>query len=366
VALRVIAVYGGDSGADAPPLARELARLGLSVTTFVTGTGIGSLPALRRALREADVVHAHGLRAAVAVALARTGGTPFVVTITELPPIAGAAALLTRAITRAVIPAAAAIFASTPELVEAATRLGAREVRFAPPPLPDPPRDLRGPELVREELALPLDHPIVLAAAPLHPDTRLDVLVEAAARWRRRAPQPQVVLAGVGPAYRALVGQATVARAPVTFAGDRSDVVADLRVATPDAEPPDGALPDERASLADLLAAATVAVVTDPRARPGFALAAARAGVALVVPADGSVAGLLTEGVVTVPPGDVEALDEAVSGLLAEAPARSELVAAARERVAGWPGAAALALELAAVYERVSRTTATSARDTPG
>src|SRR5690606_7955208 len=116
---------------------------------------------------------------------------------------------------------------------EAVTRLGAREVRVLPPPLPDPLVRSRTPEQVREELALPPDGPIVLAAGRLHPDTRLDVLVEAAARWRGRDPRPQVVLVGVGPAYRPLVAQATVARAPVTFAGARAlaaEAVADPTV----------------------------------------------------------------------------------------------------------------------------------------
>ncbi|MBX6751328.1 MAG: hypothetical protein IRY85_16965, partial [Micromonosporaceae bacterium] len=126
---------------------------------------------------------------------------------------------------------------------------------------------------------------------------------------------------------------------------------------------------DERASLADLLAAASVAVVTDPWAQPGFALAAARVGVALVVAAGGTVAGLFPEGVTTVPPGDAEALDEAVTALLDDAPARADLVAAARRHVAGWPDAAAVAAELAEVYAAVAgypEAGAAETSDTPG
>jgi len=432
---RVTMVVDGEVGPDAARLAGELERLGVTTTTLVAGGGIGGLATLRRALRGAGVVHAYGLRAALAVALARPGRTPFVVSLTEAPPVAGS--LVTRAIHRAVFPAAAAVLVPTPSLAEAVTRLGARSVRVLPPPLPDPLVGQRTPEQVREELALPPDGPIVLAAGRLHPDTRLDVLVEAAARWRTRTPRPQVVLVGVGPAYRPLVAQATVARAPVTFAGDRvlleasTDVgerVAGERVAgeraaaertvtaagraaaaadrtvtisgrtataagrtTPGteraaAEGPvapfavEGEQPDsdvaeeERASLSDLLAAASIAVVTDPWARPDFALAAARLGVPLVVAAGGTVAGLFPEGVTTVPPGDPEALDEAVAALLDDAAARADLAAAARRHVAGWPDAAAVAGELAELYAEVTgyhpansaRPGGAETNDTPG
>jgi glycosyltransferase involved in cell wall biosynthesis len=429
-------VVDGEVGPDAARLAGELERLGVATTTLVAGGGIGGLATLRRALRGADVVHAYGLRAALAVALARPGRTPFVVSLTEAPPVAGS--LVTRAIHRAVFPAAAAVLVPTSPLAEAVTRLGARSVRVLPPPLPDPLVGQRTPEQVREELALPPEGPIVLAAGRLHPDTRLDVLVEAAARWRTRTPRPQVVLVGVGPAYRPLVAQATVARAPVTFAGDRvlleasadvgvgewaageraaGEMAAAERTATAagrtaavdrtatvsgrtataggrptvgneraEAEGPvapfavEGEQPDsdvaeeERASLSDLLAAASIAVVTDPWARPDFALAAARLGVPLVVAAGGTVAGLFPEGVTTVPPGDPEALDEAVAALLDDAAARADLAAAARRHVAGWPDAAAVAGELAELYAEVTgyhpansaRPGGAETNDTPG
>jgi glycosyltransferase involved in cell wall biosynthesis len=421
----VVIVVDGEAGPDAARLARQLARLGVTATTLVAGGGLGGVAALRRALRGTDragvVVHAYGLRAALAVALARPGRTPFVVSLTEAPPVAGS--LVTRAIHRAVFPAAAAVLVPTLALAEAVTRLGACDVRVLPPPLPDPVVGLRTPVQVREELALSPDGPIVLAAGRLHPDTRLDVLVEAAARWRPRDPRPQVVLVGVGPAYRPLVAQATVARAPVTFAGERvlletSDLTegaapegaagnlggagvgagetpgavavagrtvtaaertvtertvtgaeraaADRAAASGEGplapyavegtQPDSDVAEEERASLSDLLAAASIAVVTDPWAQPGFALASARLGVPLVVAAGGTVAGLFPEGATTVPPGDPDALDEAVAALLDDAPARADLAAAARRQAADWPDAVAVARDLAALYAEVTGT----------
>jgi glycosyltransferase involved in cell wall biosynthesis len=235
------------------------------------------------------------------------------------------------------------VLAPTQDLVEAAQRLGARDVRLQEPVAPEPGTVTCSAEQVREELALPAGRPIVLAQARLHEDSRLDVLVGAATGWRRVA---EVVLVGTGPAYRELVAQATIARAPVTFAGDRAAVA------------PTSGPQAAGATLEDLLAAATVAVVTDPRARPEFALRAARAGVALVVPEGSVVADVFgIQAVVTVPVGEVDALDEAVRTLLAGAGAGAGVVAAARARLAALPDTAAVAAELARLYERVSLAT---------
>jgi glycosyltransferase involved in cell wall biosynthesis len=318
------------------------------------GTGVASLAALRRVL-QGDVLHGHGLRAGLAVALARSGGTPLVLSWSEPVPTAGASGLVGRALTRTLLPAAAIVLAATSDLAEAATRLGAGQVRDLPPVRPESWVATRTPEQVREELALP-DGPIVLAQARLRDQSRLDLLVDAASRWR--APGgAQVVLVGVGPSYRQLVARAMVARAPVTFAGDRTGP-------TPPAE---GG--EDRAGLADLLAAATVAVVTDTRARPAFALRAALAGLPLVVPHGAAAARLLgDECVVTVPLGDPDVLAAAVGALLDDPARRAALAVAARERVAAWPDAGAAASGLVEVYERVARTNGESAdrdADTP-
>jgi glycosyltransferase involved in cell wall biosynthesis len=162
-------------------------------------------------------------------------------------------------------------------------------------------------------------------------------------------------------------------------AADRTTADADRTAGATDRTGDSGDQSEERASLEALLAASAVAVVTDPRARPGFALRAARAGVALVVPQGGVVAALLGgeaqtvvgtgEGVATVPSGDVDALEEAVRALLDNPAARADLVATARARVADWPDVPAVAAQLAALYERASRPTAedsAAVSDTPG
>ncbi|HEY7225283.1 MAG TPA: glycosyltransferase [Micromonosporaceae bacterium] len=391
--MRVAEVFQGEVGHDGPALAQELIRRGVDlhvvcapwagaafeaagaeVSRQSVGTGVASLTALRRVLAAVDVIHAHGVRAGLAATLARTGGTPLVLSWTEPVALAGAAGLVGRALTRTVMPATAAVLAATTELVDAARHLGATEVLLVPPVLPDAPRPGRTPEQVRDELALPADGPVVLAQARLVHESRLDVLVEACARWRG-AGGPRVVLVGVGPAYRDLVARATVARAPVTFAGERGEQArGDGRTDPLGAGQADaGRATDDRASLSDLLAAATLAVVTDVHARPGFALSAVRSSVPIVVPQGGSVARLLGgeagagDGVVVVPPGDVDALDAAVRALLDDPVARADLAAAAWERVRTWPDAASMAVDLVRLYERVAqRPAADLAEPEPG
>ena len=396
-------VFEGEVGPDAPLIVHGLAQAGIdvevvcppasaalfdgaSVLPVAVGTSVSGLAALRRVLRATadgslagaaaeedsesahrrgvDVVHAHGLRAALAVSLARPSGVPFVLSWTEPVPTSGPAGLAGWAVARSVVPSAAVTIAATPELVDAATRLGAREIWLSPPLLA-PPGASRTAEEVREDLALPPDGPIVLAHARLQVESRLDVLIDAATRWRQRSPVPQVVIAGVGPAFRDLAAQAVVARAPVTFVGERVDGSALLRPGVRDHESGEQTGAIERpATLDDLIAAATVAVVTSPRERPAFALRAALAGVALVAPEGSPAARLLGDAVRAVPPLSVEALDEAVRALLDEPDARADIGAAARATLSAWPTADQRVASLTEIYSSVSA--ARVGHDAPG
>ncbi len=364
VGLRVVEVFEGDIGHDAALLATALARRQIDVEvvcppdasasfdssgapTFpmpVT-VGLGGVAALRKVVRAegVDVIHAHGLRAGLAASLARSGATPMVLTWLDPVPAAGPAGLAGWALARTVVAAAELTLAATPDLVAAATRLGAREVRLVPPLLPDPTPARRTPAQVRDELGFEADAPLVLSHGRLHMRSRHDVLITAAARWRERRPVPQVVIVGVGPAYRDLVAQAAVARAPVTFVGH---------------DAPDG----EGSTLPDLIRAAEIAVVTGPRARPQFAMQAAKADRALVVAAGGTVAQLLGAGAMQVPPGDVDALEAAVRGLLDDGAARSALSAAAAAEASTWPSVEGAVVQIAAAYTHLTE----AARDAPG
>lgn len=335
---RALVLRGVDLTVICPPeLAPAFGETGVTVAPMTVGVGVAAVNALRHALREPrfDVVHAHGLRAGLATSLARAPGTALVVGWPEPVHVVGASGLARRALARTVAAAADLTLVASTELAAIATRLGAREVRVAPVVLPELPAVSRPADEVREELGV--TGPLVLAVGRLHTRMHHDILIAAAARWRDRRPMPQVVLAGTGPAYRDLVAQVATTRAPVVFAGHRDDV-------------------------ADLLAAADLAVVTAERVRPLFALEAARAGVAVVAAESSGLIDLLAGSAELVPPGDVDALDHAVRRLLDDPGGRAVLAAAGRARAATWPSVDEAAGEIAAGYAEVVHATP----DAPG
>lgn len=311
----------------APPSAQDIfAAAGATVTALEVppGTGPRDVPAvtaLRRALRggaqpggdPVDVVHGLGLRSGFVAGLARPAGLPLVVTWLDGLAEHGVRFATDRALARIVAGAADVTLCSSPGLVEAAERLGARGVALVPvvaAPLPAPARPRAE---VRTELSVPDGAPVVLTVGRLDTDHRHEVLVAAAARWRSLRPVPTVVIAGTGPAYRHLAGQVVVGRAPVQLLGRREDV-------------------------ADLLGAADVAVVTGvAQDGPVFAQAALAAGVALVAPATAVLADLVGESGSLVALGDVDALDVAVRTLLEDPVRRAAQGEAGARRAAGWP-----------------------------
>lgn len=320
------------------PVAAERAGLGTTgamVMPLEIGGGArdaAAVAALRRMLRErpVDVLHAHGLAAGAVAALARPAGLPLVVTWHTGLATHGPGGLLRRSIARSVAAAAEVNLVASAKLLAAASGLGARDVRpalIAPPPLPAP---RRTPEEVRAEFGLPPEAPVVLAAGRLVERKRFDVLIEAAQRWRKRTPQPRVLLAGVGPAFRRLTARVAITRAPVVMVGWRED-------------------------MADLLSAADVAVVTGSDVeRDAFAQEALMAGTPLVSTDSGDQFEVLGSAAVQVPAGDVDALDGAVSWLLDDPAARRRLATAAREQAANWPTEAAVLEQVVGVYAELA------------
>jgi glycosyltransferase involved in cell wall biosynthesis len=283
---------------------------------------------LRAALRAqpSEVIHAHGLRAGLVAGLARPGGTPLVVTWHNLVLSGGWRAKALRLAERYVAGAAEVSLGASEDLVERVVALGGRDVRLGAvaAPLRETPR--RSPEQVRAELDA-AGRPLIVSVGRLHPQKGYDVLVAAAARWLAR--RPVVAIAGTGPSYRPLAAAILATRAPVRLLGHRDDVP-------------------------DLLAAADLAVVTSLwEARQLFAQEALWAGVPLVATAVGGLPGLLGDAAVLVPPGDVDALDAAVGGLL-DNPARQAVLAqAGKARAATWPTEADTITAVSAVYDEM-------------
>jgi glycosyltransferase involved in cell wall biosynthesis len=240
--------------------------------------------ALRRAARGADLVHAHWLLTA---AVARFGGTPFVVTLHGSGSagrfsdveLARRRPRLVRALLR---PAAAVICVS--ETVAAAVRAAGVE----PVVIPNGVR-------IPDEVGPPAEPPEVLYVGRLAPEKNVDTLVEAVGDLN-------LVVAGDGP----------------------------LRDRVPNAL---GAVP--HAEVERLLERASVVVA--PCEREGFGLAAAEAmafGRPVVAAAGGALLELVSDGEtgLLVPPRDSVALREAVERLLRDRELRGRLGRAARAR----------------------------------
>lgn len=290
-----------------------------------------AVAALRRATADADLVHAHGLRAGlVAAAARRLGGspTPLVLTLhNALPDRGGALRRALAAAERATVRAADLVLAASGDLAANARRLGAADVRVAPvaaPPLPAPARSRAA---VRAELGLSGDRSLVVAVGRLHPQKGYDVLLDAAARWTAGAPL--VAIAGDGPLHDELAARIRAEALPVVLLGRRTDV-------------------------ADLLAAADLCVLPSRwEARSLTAQEALRAGTPLVATRTGGLPELLGDAAELVPVGDAAALADAVVRVLSDPGRARALAEAGRRRAADWPDQAATARQLVAVYREL-------------
>jgi glycosyltransferase involved in cell wall biosynthesis len=249
---------------------------------FLVGT---MTRAVRRAARDADLVHAYWLPAGAPAALS---GRPFVVTLpgTDMELAARAPRLARRLLRRARV-----ALAVSQAIGAQARRLGAEDVRVIPPGIEIPPES-------REEA----DPPEVLFVGRLSPEKGIHELLEASNGLN-------LVIVGDGP----------------------------LRASVPNGL---GYL--SRQEVLDRYRRA--AVVVCPSRRDGFPLACAEAmahGCAVVASAVGGLPDMVVHGEtgLLVPPRDPEALRVAIDRLLADADLRRRLGSAARERIStlcGW------------------------------
>ena len=330
--LRVLLVLGtstGGVGRHVQSLATGLAARGCRVTVAGPASTrvafdlpsyevveIGSAPhptrdavaatRLRALSKDADVVHAHGLRAG---ALAVLSSPPVVVTLHNA--VAGRIAAV---LERLVAHRASVVLAAGADLAERARAVGARDVRLAP---------VAAPALVTTGQDPGLGHPLVLAVGRLHPQKGYDVLLRARSAW----PEVVLAVAGDGPLAESLRAEAP----DVRWLGARSDV-------------------------ADLLAAADVVVLPSTwEARSLTAQEALRAGRPLVASAVGELPSLVGDGAVLVPAGDADALAAAVRRLLDDPVEAAALGARGRAVAAGWPTEDDTVEQVLGVYRELLR-----------
>lgn len=226
--LRTVQVLGGGSAgssAHVRSLASGLVARGVRVTVCAPAeadhaygfTGVGaqhvpvprssdpaSVAALRTACADADLVHAHGLHAALRAALALSGRrVPLVVTWHTRSHAEGARAHLLRLLERRVAKAAAVVLGTSSDLVDRARSRGARDARLAAVafPVPRTPVELGDPDRLRHKARAELgaiDRPLLMAVGSLDRHRGYDTLLDAARAWRHLDPAPLLVIAGRG------------------------------------------------------------------------------------------------------------------------------------------------------------------------
>ncbi|MFD7134418.1 glycosyltransferase family 4 protein [Streptomyces sp. NPDC059894] len=357
--LRTVQVLGGGNAASSAhvrSLAAGLVARGVRVTVCApteadhtydfTGTGAEHVPvprssdpasvtALRAACTGADLVHAHGLHASFRAVLALGGRrTPLVVTWHDRAYAEGARAHLLRLLERRVAKAAAVVLGTTSDLVDRARRTGARDARLAAVALPGARPAEEDPERPRSKVRAELGaigRPLLMAVGSLERHRGYDVLLDASRAWRLLDPVPLVVVVGEGPLRADLQQRIEDEELPVRLIGRRDDV-------------------------GELLAAADLAVLAgDEEARSVAAQEALHARVPLVAARTGGVRELVGDAAELVPPGDADALGDAVARLLDDPGRRERLRDLGTRQAATWPTEDETVAQVLSVYDELTQ-----------
>ncbi|MFG2313054.1 glycosyltransferase family 4 protein [Streptomyces sp. NPDC048566] len=360
--LRTVQVLGGSSASSSAhvrSLASGLVARGVRVTVCAPAgadraygfSGVGArhvavprsgdpaaVSALRTACADADLVHAHGLHAALRSILALSGRrVPLVVTWHTPADAEGARARLLRLLERRVARAASVVLGTSSGLVDRARSRGARDARLAAValPAPRPPAEPADPDRFRHKTRAELGstgRPLLMAVGSLDRHRGYDTLLDAARAWCRLDPVPLLVIAGEGPLRPVLQRRIEEEELPVRLVGRRDDV-------------------------AELLAAADVALLTGRgEARSVLAQEALHAGVPLVATAAGDVAELVGDAAELVPRDDARALADAVTRLLADPARQDELRERGARQAATWPTEDETVAQVLSVYDELTQT----------
>lgn len=311
---------------------------------FATGprppSDLRAVHRLRAALRDAELVHAHGIRAAALSSAALPEEAPFVVTWHNSILGSPLRRRLWVPLERRVARRATVTLCVSADLAERVRALGGTDVRVAPvgarrpasPPGATGAGGVAGDATVaavRAELGA-TDRPLVVAVGRLAPQKGYDLLLDAAAVWEVRMPRPRTVIAGEGPLRADLADRIEELGLDVELVGRRDDVPA-------------------------LFAAADVVVL--PSRWEGSPLTAHEAlfsGTPLVATAVGGVPDLVGDAAVLTPPGEARAFAEAVLRLLDDPAAAAALGAAGLRRAREWPDEEESARRVLAVYDELA------------
>lgn len=155
---------------------------------------------LRRLAANVDVVHAHGLKAATMVAVARVG-RPFVVTVHNivLDEVVGRRSALLRRVERTVIARADWVICGSAEIEQRLGGVVAPQRLCTVTPAVDDPVPQRDRRTVRDEWLVRDGSALVVAVARLHPQKQLDVLIRAFGQALAGGVDGRLVIIGDGP-----------------------------------------------------------------------------------------------------------------------------------------------------------------------
>ena len=359
----VIATTAGGTGRHVAMLAEGCAARGLGVEVFGPAAARDLFPAVAfepaeighrvRGARDAQallrlrrllardrphVVHAHGLRAGAAAALALAGprgrgqGPALLVTVHNAPPAGAVSGAVYLALERLTARRADAVLCVSADLADRIRRAGARDVTLTPVPAPaaEPP-SAEAARKARADIGA-CGRPVVLAAGRCARQKGFDTLLAAAVTLQRRDPAPLVVIAGDGPLASQLAAQSRAAGTDVRFLGQRDDVPALLEVAD------------------------VVVVPSRWEGQPLIVQEALRAGRPLVACRVGGIPALTGEaGALLVPPDDPGELASALASVLDDPILSGHLAKAASSRAAALPSPSAAVDASVAVYARLTR-----------
>ncbi|MEZ5381130.1 MAG: glycosyltransferase family 4 protein [Microthrixaceae bacterium] len=319
---RVLNVLGPSAGGirqHVAVLSAGLGKLGWGVTVLgpdgvmaglrpdaeVIGAPVDSRPdraarsvrAIRRAARDASIIHAHGLTAATAVRLARTG-LPTVVTVHNLvlDEVHGPLAPLQRRVGGWALKGAARVIVISAEIDAEVAPWVPQDRRRAVAPASAEKHPERERGATREALRVDPSTPLVAVVARLSPQKDLPTFLRAMVAVRHRVPAAQAVVVGDGDERHALEGLR-----------DRLGLAGAVRFVGARENPADEMAAADVVALSSIWEGSPIAVVE-----------ALRLGRPLVTTAVGTVPHDLTDGVHArvVPPREPEALGAAIADLL--------------------------------------------------
>ena len=305
-----------------PPQAEDHFRFG-AVASSVEALDVSDRPHPARDIRAvrdlsrlaagADVVHAHGLRAA-ALAVLATGsrGAPVVATLHNAPPSGSITGAVYAALERVVARGSALVLGVSSDLVQRMDRLGARRTGLAVVAAPPRRTAVVDRYAVRAALGVGGRSSLAVVVARLAPQKGMELLLDAHRELVHDVDLVTVV-AGGGPMRGALQARIDAERLPVRLLGHRTDVP-------------------------ELLAAADV-VVSSARweGQPVALQEALHAGAAVVATDVGGTAAVVGDAALLVPPGDPISLSRAIRDVVRHGAVRDDLRSKAVERAEHLP-----------------------------